>query len=587
MKTFWLIFLCAPLALAGTPRYVAPSGGASSGAGGIGSPWTHQWAVSTSNTTRAAGDTMYYRAGRYMIDAGDGGSSLNRFAASGTASLPLIYRNYPGERVTLYSNVQSVSMDVGPWCPVHITGDHVWIWGMEISNESLPKTGTDSVFLSSNILVAGDSCKIINCITHDACSIAITDQQVTGTEVVGCIIYHNGRQIGYDNNGGYPGYVQNTPTYAKKTWRENIWWGGYGLGTCFYGAAGLPQNINIIGNVMFNVGNEKGHEANQTGAEKFMYNMVIGTIDNDGGAKAANDTILYNYSWFDASPASNQGVDIGYNGDPATGMRVDSNVFVAGDMGAHFNVGAGFSFDGNIVVGSVDAGIKAAYPEGVNNYYTTRSTGRADDKYVRVNPYEPNRANVTIINWDGSPTVTFDPSSVLTSGDPYVVIPATNPFDTIATGTWTSGNITLTCSDFSMAAPFRTGMTHGQVTLYDARNPQPYFLSAVLIGGGTGGVVEEPTTAPVVTGGLVAGNTSVSGTSESGATITVYIDAVPAGTVVASGTSWTKTVTALVAGNQVYATALASGKTVSPPSNVVTVANTPVSSGRQFFPARR
>ncbi|MDJ1497853.1 T9SS type A sorting domain-containing protein [Cytophagaceae bacterium DM2B3-1] len=88
------------------------------------------------------------------------------------------------------------------------------------------------------------------------------------------------------------------------------------------------------------------------------------------------------------------------------------------------------------------------------------------------------------------------------------------------------------------------------------------------------------TAAPVVKGPIAAGATSVSGTSTeaAGTVITVYKNGVSVGTTTVSATgTWTLTglSPALVATNMLTATALASGKTVSPISNTVTVqANT-------------
>ncbi len=94
--------------------------------------------------------------------------------------------------------------------------------------------------------------------------------------------------------------------------------------------------------------------------------------------------------------------------------------------------------------------------------------------------------------------------------------------------------------------------------------------TAVVVATGTA------TTAPVVKGPIAAGATAVSGTSSeaAGTVITVYKNGVSIGTttVTATGT-WTLTgiSPAFVATNMVSATALATGKTVSMLSNIVTV----------------
>ena len=84
------------------------------------------------------------------------------------------------------------------------------------------------------------------------------------------------------------------------------------------------------------------------------------------------------------------------------------------------------------------------------------------------------------------------------------------------------------------------------------------------------------TAAPVVTSPICVGATSVSGISESGASVTVYVNGSNPITVTATGTAWTATVSALFAGNTITAFAIASGKCISLVSNSVTVAITAV-----------
>ncbi len=83
-----------------------------------------------------------------------------------------------------------------------------------------------------------------------------------------------------------------------------------------------------------------------------------------------------------------------------------------------------------------------------------------------------------------------------------------------------------------------------------------------------------PSAAPTVTSPIAEGSTSVSGTSTEadGTVIDVFVGGSSVGTTTVSTGAWTKTgLTALVAGQQVKATATASGKSVSPFSNIVTV----------------
>ena len=91
---------------------------------------------------------------------------------------------------------------------------------------------------------------------------------------------------------------------------------------------------------------------------------------------------------------------------------------------------------------------------------------------------------------------------------------------------------------------------------------------------GTTSIPPPVTDAPVVSSPIGEGAISVSGTStEADATvIEVYVDDLTVGTTTVTSNAWTKTgLTVLTAGQQVKATATATGKLVSPFSNVVTV----------------
>ncbi len=88
---------------------------------------------------------------------------------------------------------------------------------------------------------------------------------------------------------------------------------------------------------------------------------------------------------------------------------------------------------------------------------------------------------------------------------------------------------------------------------------------------------QDQTTAPVVNSPIIAGATSVSGTSTEadGTTIEVFVNGSSVGTTTVASNSWTLgSVPVLLAGQIVKATALADGKTLSDFSNEVTVTAT-------------
>src|SRR5665648_974219 len=83
--------------------------------------------------------------------------------------------------------------------------------------------------------------------------------------------------------------------------------------------------------------------------------------------------------------------------------------------------------------------------------------------------------------------------------------------------------------------------------------------------------------APVITSlQLCSGTNSISGTSVSGAAITIYAGTTIIGTGTVSGTSWSVTVSpAFFSGNVITAKAAATGKCISAVSGSITVNGTP------------
>jgi len=564
-----------------TARHVKAIGGLTVGRGiSLDSAWTHKWAVSVSNTVRQAGDTIYYHAGSYYTD--NFSDADNSFNASGTAENPLIYRNWNNERVLLYTNNTFVNFGgpdygYGVGYPAYIAGSYVWLWGFEIASYARPLVGTDTCWDVSNIRIAGNYDKVINCIIHDATAVGVTDQGAIGSEVVGNLIYYSGRQIGRDNGaspGGYSGYVQNASTNGvQKVWRENVMWANYSVNNiCLYGTATI-WNIKFTGNVMFN----GGHMYSLWPG--FCANIIAGPQDNDGGSRLDRDTILYNHFYNSESPVYYHDNDFGYHGDNPTYCRIDSNVMVGNADQEVVNLDhsnlvtsdpSGIQLIGNIIVGGQSGGL---YPSDImthfpNNTWVASRATRTLDVYVRKNPYEPKRANVIIHNWQNADSVSFDPSSVLSSGDRYIVRSSTNYYeDTLATGIWTSGNIKIHMADPTMAAPFHEGFVGNAFTFLDPVNPAPYFATVVLLGGEA-----AQTTAPVVSSPIAWGATSVSGTSESGASVTIYKNGDSIGVTIASGTAWTKAgLTAFVQDDAIKAKATVAGKLQSEFSNTVIV----------------
>lgn len=465
------LLLVSATAFSGTARHVVASGGVTSGSAlDSATGWTLAHAASSGNTTLQPGDTVYLHAGNYQ-----GGIE---FLKNGTPSAPIIYRNWNNQRATLYGvPVAGISDEV-----IWAKGDHNWFWGLELW---VPDSTGGPWQSGGLITVVADSVRVINCIMHNALDVGLRDQSgPSGTEVTGNIIYYCGRQSLRDNQGGYAFYVQQNAAAPKKTYRENIYWGQWGSGGQVYGTDVVNlKNITYTGNVSFNNGNLRGHEVDFTGAEKFMPQMIFGNTEATGNIQ--NDTLMYNMSFCSTTPTTYHYFNVGYHGGASSGIRLDSNIIVGDDISLYLEAGTtGFSMVGNTIVGNYNPGsMSATFP--TNRYLADRASGWTDTVVVRRNPYESKRANITVYNMDGSATVSIDPSSILSSGDTYRIVSATNYYGTaLASGTWTSGNITITMADITLDR-YITDSVVGHV-LYAPRNPAPYFASLILLGGATG-----------------------------------------------------------------------------------------------------
>src|SRR6185437_8789470 len=124
--------------------YVAPNG--SSGASGSATaPWDIKTALSGAGGRIHPGDTVWLRAGTY--GSGEGSSDYTS-SLSGTASAPIIVRQYPGERATINGDIS-------------VNGSYTWYWGFKLTNTN---TSAQNV---QGINSACTGCRFINLVVHD------------------------------------------------------------------------------------------------------------------------------------------------------------------------------------------------------------------------------------------------------------------------------------------------------------------------------------------------------------------------------------------------------------------------------------
>ncbi len=168
--------------------FVTPAGTTSTapGTGTITNPWALATALAQPAAVHA-GDTIWLRGGTYT---GNFTSYL-----TGTPSLPIVVRQYPGERATLNGNVNaSLSGSGAPVLTVLRSGGYTWYWGFEVTNSSPVRTDTNPCThcRGDGIDVFATGTKIINCVVHDTGQGIGFWSAAGNSEVYGNLVYYNG-----------------------------------------------------------------------------------------------------------------------------------------------------------------------------------------------------------------------------------------------------------------------------------------------------------------------------------------------------------------------------------------------------------
>ncbi len=253
---------------------------------------------------------------------------------TGTASRPIIVRNYRGGRATLEDRTGGELILV-------VGGGYTWFWGLEVRSVSTNLTN------SSGVVLGGPGIKCINMVVHDCLGSGINPfKEAIDAEVYGSLIYYNGRQT-ERAGGAYGSYMQNVT--GNKLIRDNVYHHNWSYGIHAYESGGADlDNMTFEGNAIFNNGlfYEPG---------KFRTNLFLG---GDDVHTADNNVFRNNYTYYSPTPTSNQCNAIGHtagatNTDPGrelldltrrstrwcstvSGTRSTNNVFLGNTHRAEF-----------------------------------------------------------------------------------------------------------------------------------------------------------------------------------------------------------------------------------------------------------
>jgi hypothetical protein len=378
-------------------------------------PWNLQSAMNHPRAVKP-GDIIWVHKGTY--------NGVFTAKLKGTASKPIIVRNWNNERVTIdggNSNGRSI-LTVG--------AIYTWFWGLEVMSSVTNKIAAAPVANNSwpsDIMygegvmieqdgIGGTGCKFINMIVHDTRQGFSSWKEAVGLEVYGCLVYDNG-WVGPDRPHGHNFYIQNVN--GTKVFSDNFILRGYSHNIQAYGSsAAYVNNLQFIGNVGVN-GGERGF---MLGSGKVAVKPVW------------KDNVMYR----DDQRSGSTVFYMSYGSGGSQDAVVTGNYFVGG--GLTFNKNRGMNFSGNTLYGAAAGG---EVPSMTGNTVLKSKPG-TNTVLVRPNKYDPKRANITVLNWTGQDAVDVDVSIVLRSGDAYEVRDAQNYFGSpVVSGTYTGGSLRL------------------------------------------------------------------------------------------------------------------------------------------------
>ena len=417
-------------------------------------PWDLRTALNQPSAVHP-GDTIWVHGGTY---AGTISTNLN-----GTSSLPIVVRNWNNERATIdggNSNGAAI---------FNVGGSYTWYWGLEITSSTTNKISTQVTSWPTDIMYGegveikqggtdGTGCKFINLVVHDTRQGFSSWKEAANSEVYGCVVYDNG-WLAPDRPHGHNFYIQNVT--GTKLFSDNYILRAYSHNIQSYGSsASNEDNEQFVGNIGVN------------GGER---NFMIGG-DNPTQSPVWQDNVMYS----DGSRAGSNnfylGYPIGYN--PGTFNAVVTGNYFAGG-GLTFNTQTSLTFSGNSGgYTSVDGGGAPAM-----SGQLVSGNPSTDAVIIRQNKYEPARANLVILNWSGASAVNVDLSSVVVTGQPYVIRDAQNYYGTpVASGTYSGGTVSIPMSGGTVPATVGNdprGVTH----------TAQHLGTFVIFGGGTGVIV--------------------------------------------------------------------------------------------------
>jgi hypothetical protein len=432
--------------------YAAPGAG-SNGDGSIGNPWTLTTALGQPSAVHA-GDTIWLRGGTY--------SGTYHSTLTGTASAPIIVRQYAGERATIDGG-NSGGMPI-----LVVGGAYTWYWGFEVMSSDPNRISQQASSQPSDIgrgegVVidqtpgSGVGTKFINLALHDTRQGVSFWKEAKDSEIYGCVVYYNGWQ-GPDDGHGHGIYVQNDT--GTKRIVDTVIAQQFGQGIHAYGSENaFLNNLYLEGNTAFENGNLTSY---------WQRNTLVG-----GGSTANNPTLISNLLYYPNGPRPYTALKLGYSA-PCANLTMSNN-YVANN--SEFQC-TGMAISGNTFYGAIVGLDESQFPD--NTYLNHRPATNA--VFVRPNVHELGRANITVFNWTLQSSVDVDLTGIAYVGSTFQIRNAQDFFGSpVVSGTYAGGTVSIPMSGLSVSAPVGwtapdpTGPEFNSFVLFSLPGPYDFF----------------------------------------------------------------------------------------------------------------
>jgi hypothetical protein len=448
-------------------EYFASPDGAAGNPGTIDRPLDLATALSTSSPL-IPGDTLWLRGGTYH--------GLFRSYLTGTATAPIIVRNYRGERATIDGSPQAQNnQDTA----LLVRGAWTWYWGLEVMFSNPQRRSAivgafpTDLPRGSAVEMYGDNVHFINMIVHDGRMGHAFWTPGENSEIYGNLIYYNGWQ---DPNTGWGHGIYTHNQTGTKYITDNIIFDNFSHGIHTYNSSSTSYIDNVVtsGNISFNNGSISE-------GSRLSRNILHG-----GEGIARNITLTDNFTYHRLGTSTGEN-NLGYAAG-CNNALVANNRFIGGRTALRIVNCSGLTINGNLFLGPISGFTTSTFPQNTNQ--EARPSGT--DVFVRPNRYEQGRAHVVIYNWGLLPSVEVDLAAAgLATGQRFEIRDAQNPFGLpVASGVFDGSRVAVPMTGLAVtpavgdvpAAPQHTSPEFGVFMVLPSAVSGPQAPSGLRIG---------------------------------------------------------------------------------------------------------